>query len=149
MEKFDLVLENTFLKAKTTILEESASVEEAKRYEVVLTEAASSLQKVKDFVKQHKGKLGALAAAALAGGAYAGARSGMMGQGAQEAVKDFEQKAVETGKEAVEQAKSLGEKLTGLFGGGKTEQGDNIPEEYKAKVSQTYTNMGLGNPVQS
>ena len=119
MEKFDLVLENAFLKAKTVILEESATAEEAKRYETVLTEAANSLQKVKDFVKQHKGKLGALAAAALAGGAYAGARQGYLGQGAQEAVKGFEQKTVEASKAAVEQAKDLGQKLVGLFGGGK------------------------------
>lgn len=119
MEKFDLVLENAFLKAKTVILEESTTAEEAKRYEIVLTEAANSLQKVKDFVKQHKGKLGALAAAALAGGAYAGARQGAFGQGAQEAVKGFEQKTVEASKAAVEQAKDLGQKLVGLFGGGK------------------------------
>jgi len=107
MEKFDLVLENAFYKAKSTILEEAGSAEEGKRAELVLTEAATSLQKVKDFVKQHKGKLAALAAAGLAAGAYGAGRAGYLGQGAQEAIKGFEGKVGDVAGQVGEKASEL------------------------------------------
>jgi len=71
MEKFDLILESQFYKAKNVVLEEAADAETSQRYNIVLTEAAGALQKTKDFVVKNKGKLAALAAAGLAGyGAY-------------------------------------------------------------------------------
>ena len=84
MEKMDLVLEATYHKFKSAILEESTSQEETQRYTVVITEAASSIERVKQFVKENKGKLAALAALAAAGGAGYAAKQGMLGEKAKE-----------------------------------------------------------------
>ena len=106
MEKFDLVLEATYHKFRGIILEESASADERQRYEVVITEAASALEKTKEFVKNNKGKLAALAGLAAAGGAGYAADKGLLGDKAQEVVQSGMEKAgsiVDKIKDAVAQ----------------------------------------------
>ena len=69
-DKFDIIVENAVLQAKTTILEEAAGTQAGQRYVYIVEAAGDTIKKAKDFVKNNKGKLAALAGvAALAGGA--------------------------------------------------------------------------------
>ncbi len=90
--KFDLILENVYLETKTTVLEESAGAPDAVHVMNVITEAANALDKVKNFVKNNKGKLAAGAALAAGAGAAYAADKGYLGQGAQDAMHDAKDK---------------------------------------------------------